>query len=334
MAVLAAWLVIGVSEDLTKGLLSVDKPFIVFVTLVIVVFIITIILLGKIKQHSPYLNGKMVMKRILIILNHSVFYALVIGNVVHFVFCDNLIRNSNVLTSSVYCDYFSKVNNYCHQLENLDKIIVQYENLRFIDTAFLKKTKSKPVESDDNAYISVIADALNLYTNPEEYIETHNKLVESYAVITSRLNTDDNTPVSHHTKMLKAEIDTKDSISKKELKMVFDENLNKIVPLRIAIRDEISIVQSSMMRYNNYDTLTNWASFNNTKLSVITGSEYLDKITNEAIERHNMCYEINLLNGKKYRFFPSIFILQTLIVLVLAFVTQLFISEKSVTEPL
>lgn len=335
VAVFAAWLVVGVSEDLTKGLLSVDNPFMVFVTLVIVVFIITIILLGKIKQHSPYLNRKVVLKRILIILNHSFFYAIVIGIVAHFSFCDNLIRNSNVFASSVYCDYFGKVNNYCHQLENLDKVVVQYENLRFIDTASLKKIKSKTVEFDDNVYSSVHANAMNSFTNLEEYIEIHNKLVEKYDVIRSRLNTYYNTPEFLHAEMQKVKIDTIDSISPIEkIGRIRDENINKILPLRIDIRNEISIVQSAMMSYNNYETLTNWASFNNSERTINTGSECIDMITKEAIEQHNMCYEINLFNGKKYRFFPSVFILQTLIVLVLAFVTQLFISEKSVTEPL
>ena len=69
-----------------------------------------------------------------------------------------------------------------------------------------------------------------------------------------------------------------------------------------------------------------------------TGSLYLNVLTEKAAERNKCSQEINITVGKKYkwsvRFFPILLILHTLIVLVIAFVTQLIISEKPVTQPL
>lgn len=78
-----------------------------------------------------------------------------------------------------------------------------------------------------------------------------------------------------------------------------------------------------------------WATMNRPKISN-TENLVLDSLIVKAIREHNCCREIHLPKKKDWfrRVFPTLLIFHTLIVLVLAFVTQLLISDKSVTEPL
>ena len=91
------------------------------------------------------------------------------------------------------------------------------------------------------------------------------------------------------------------------------------------------------MKYNDYETLMGWATVPPPS-NIHTESAYMDTLTKVYQEKRSCCRKIyppiisNAEKGK--RFFPTLLIFHTLIVLVLAFVTQLIISDKSVTEPL
>lgn len=332
VAELAAWLVIGVSEDLVKSLLWMSKSSIVafeIVALLGVLALVSVILSVGIKRHSPYKRRVSTYPKVIPILNQSLFFALLIGIVVQFVFCENLLKNNDVMSSVVFNNYFRKANNYCSQLENLDKSITQYEHLYYVDSAAL--ICSKPSLTDSSVvFTSSLMDALNIYSNPKEFAGLHNGLVESYNKILSRMEPDSICPLFLQKEMLTIDNNMPDSILSRQIDSIRKKNLNILIPLSGTLRDEISVVQSSLLKFNNNDTLINWVTFKETRIAVNTGSVYLDNIT-EASKKDFICYQTTILDK---RFFPVLLFFHTLIVLILAFVTQLFISEKSVTDPL
>lgn len=115
---------------------------------------------------------------------------------------------------------------------------------------------------------------------------------------------------------------------------VISKNFEMIYLNMLSLQDEIADVKRAISLFNNYDTLINWATVNQEN-SVNTGSAYLNKLTKNAQKDYKCSLTIPVCDkNKPARFFPILLIFHTLIVLVLAFVTQLLISDKSVTEPL
>lgn len=351
VAEVAAWLTIGIAEDLVKSMLWIEPAIIPIIATISVFTLIAIILSGKAKQHSPYKHNYFT-KKVLPILNHSIFFALLIGIVMQVIFYDNLIKNSDVLTSVVFNDYFDDGNYYCEQLEDLDNTITQYESLSFLETNVQTNSRSEVKQDSVSLKTNLKAD-LSLFTDLNEYISIHNGVVTNFNDISIRLEKDSislkplqKAPNSQSYTLPhnSVKLDAIQTNSIDTIRSVRNANLEMVISMRPPLCNEISLVRSLMLKYNNYDTLMNWATIGQPS-NVKTGSHYLDTLTSKAIKSHNCCKQINLpvleklfkainIPMHKFRIFPTLLIFHTLIVLILAFVTQLLISDKSVTEPL
>lgn len=351
VAELAAWLTIGIAEDLVKSMLWIEGTFIPISATFFVILLITFILSGQIKKHSPY-KDYFLKKKVLPILNHSIFFALFFGLLMQMVFYNNLIKNSDVMTSVVFNDYFDKANYYCELLEDLDNTITQYENLSFPEA--YAHTNSKSEAKMDSALLKTNLKAeLFFSTDLNEYISIHNGVVTNFNDISLRFEIDSISLKSLLKKsrnlfnMLPNNSVTLDAIKTNSIdaiRSVRDANLKMVISMRPLLCNEISRVRSQILKCNNYDTLMNWATIGHPS-KVKTGSHYLNALTSKAIETHNCCKQIKIeqnwlkellkdINIYELKIFPTLLTFHTLIVLVLAFVTQLFISDKSVTDTL
>ena len=94
------------------------------------------------------------------------------------------------------------------------------------------------------------------------------------------------------------------------------------------VKLEIQKTKNHLMN-NCHDTLVGWATINCRNNVNDTQSEFINDLLSEK-KKQKSCV---LIDDKIY-FFPILLVFHTLIVLVLAFVTQLFISDKAITEPL
>ena len=89
----------------------------------------------------------------------------------------------------------------------------------------------------------------------------------------------------------------------------------------------------------NWDTLISWSKYPNKTFEVKNTQDCLKQY---AIQNNNICREVKMwwIGTKKWvekrslNLFPRMLIFHSLIVLIIAFVGQLIISDKSVTEPL
>ena len=356
VAELAAWLTIGIAEDLVKSMLWGSAWNTVLIAIVAVLFIIGMIIGGEVKQHSPYLTfWENVLQRILPILNHSLFFALTIGILIQIIFYDNLIKNSGVMSSVVFNTYFDQADYYCQNLIDLDKAIRQYDN--YCITTDLKNISI--TGSGVGKQITVIPDTVGGSTTVESTIKLNHQFKSQIPVDTSNshnlyiqhinriiIELDSlNSDVGIRTSFLKDSLQelTVNDLTESQKERCIKHNRGVLDPLLLFIQKELTIVRQSTIKYNNYETLMNWATAGDTS-SVDATSTYLYGLTqnyknsdlpDNDIKNHK-CSRIIYYNDKDkpIRVFPILLIFHTLVVLVIAFVTQLIISDKSVTETL
>ena len=349
VAELAAWLTIGFSEDLVKSMLWVEggnllKAWAAFLVLILV----AAILYGQANQLSPYKQWyNLLGYRVLPILNHAVFFALIIGVLIQSIFYENHIKKSDVMSGVVFKEYFDEANLYNQLLLDLENGQKQYQDYYLL--ADLKDIKMRGIINNtqllflnDTTEIQSILNVSQQLSNesPIDEMDKHNSIVNYYNHVITEIND-----------FYKQHID----ISKQEwlasylrLKSLYPRNIIndtiikaynfKIMKaLPIDLRKEISCVRISMIKYNDNDTLMNWATLNHLEYP-LTGSAILDSLIVKAKKEHKCCRDVNGDSNfwllPHFRVFPTLLLFHTLIVLVLAFVTQLFIKQKSVTEPI
>ena len=352
VAELVGWLTIGIAEDLVKSMLWISEWWKVVIALVMVLILVVVLISGEAKQHSPYKKTwNIICSKTLPIVNHSLFFASFFGLIMQAVFYDNLIKTSNVLSDVVYDDYFNKANSYCQNLESLDKTIERY--LGFCDASELKGItvagEGKNVQKisvNDSTIITISMGISNrAFNDSKEDIGYHNTLVDCCNGIIDELDSlcnDNDIKVDFSKsyksicKLNKIDLDTlpSDSIKKDTNKnVIYKKNEEAIKTMLVSLQKEITNVRRNTLKFNDYETLMSWATIGCDSI-VQTGSAYLDSLTIKAKNNHKCCRKINVPVLSEKRIFPTLLIFHTLIVLVLAFVTQLIISDKTVTEPL
>ncbi len=346
VAELVGWLTIGIAEDLVKSMLWIDNWLIIVGAIVIVIIVVFILIGGEGKQHSPYKKtGYIIKSKTLPIVNHSLFFALIFGSIMQVVFYDDLIRNSDVMAETTFGEYFDDVDLYCQNLIDLESAVNQYQN--YFSKSELNY-KLKKLSQNSNSLIKALALAYrsvttdlketkdsvqkdtNILTNT---IIDHNNIVKHYQVIVDRLLADMSQDIlDTFANKMDTIVDSNDLKDTTIIKQMH-KNSEKIKRLPIILQEEIANVRIKAIQYNDYDTLMSWATVGYDSIKP-TGSAYLDSLTKKTIENHKCCRNIAIPFWGNRRIFPILLIFHTLIVLVLAFVTQLIISDKSVTEPL
>lgn len=359
VAIFAAWLGIGIAEDAVKSMLWVDNNMLKF-AIGAVMLLIIVILMGEIKQHSPYYRWfpwkwfvnwvklskeAIVTIRAMLILNHSIFFALLGGILMQLVFYNDLVKTSEVLPNVVYNKYFDDANYYCQNLETLNESLKQFE-LVYLTSKNVGSISIKGSMTDSASKSTAGFQATSFYRDTLR-IEDYNRYVEIVNISINEIISlcKDTTNKSINVEPFLAKNDslnyTLDSLNVADYHMglkrtkdndVISGNFEMIYSDMLSVQKEIAKVKRAISLSNNYDTLINWATVNQEN-SVNTESAYLDELTKKAQKDYKCSLTIPVCDKTAW-FFPILLIFHTLIVLVLAFVTQLLISDKSVTEPL
>jgi hypothetical protein len=363
LAEAAAWLTIGIAEDLVKSMLWV-KSLPVIVAIVIVLAFVCVLLFGESQQHSPYCTKHNITKTILV-MNHSLFFALVLGCVMQLIFYDNLLRTSNVLSDVIYKEHFDNVEDYLHRLEDLDQSITDYRvfarDYDFGHTQLSGDNSGKTringniiVFSDGSMIDSValslenrigLATTLNPTSDSNNICDYHNALTNSMMSLNRRI-------ISLQTKMndkrenrnlpaldfglLGEPVVMSELVSTIPVgaDSIINSNLEKLTEIRPVLLKEIRETKNHLMD-DGYDSLIGWATQQYIVDTVpeATESAYLNELV-DVSKMKKCCVLVGFCKQPTYRFYPTLLLLHMLIVLVLAFFTQLIISEKTVTEPL
>lgn len=343
----AAWLTIGIAEDLVKSMLWTKR---VWIALLLVLILVGVLIYSEAKQHSPYLNWKDNVKKTLLVMNHSVFFALILGGITQSVFYDKLLRTSNVLSDVVYKKHFDEVENYIQQLEGLEKSINEYQ--KFAQDYYMSlsdmggdnsgqvKLEKKAIGVNDTLSIVydnkklVLQSAFPSSSNPTyDVVQYHASLVNAVNtqkdnLSTMMIRTSCDSVKDFFAAFFCDDLQESDSIN---LKNDIRNNYNMTREMLLAIHREIQ-VSKKHCKDDGYNTLLDWTTVNISNNE--TDSPYLNMLIKND-KNAKCCRVVGWgVPNNEHRFYPTLLLMHTLIVLVIAFITQLIISDKSVTEPL
>lgn len=358
----AAWLTIGIAEDLVKSLLWIDNNLLFY--FMIVLAIVGLLIYGESKQHSPYLRWNYYLGKTFLIMNHSLFFSLSFGCLMQFFFYNSLLENSDALSSVVYKNHFGQVDKYLQQLVSLDNSINDYlqfsREYEFRNAGYNETNKNRNViegvihfKDRDTASIS-IDNVVTLNTSlipsfGDNIVDYHQQLLQNINSNVDSLNYNINSCKSKIKKKygidgLRNEFglriekcEMKDMVDKTDIESI-KSNLNWIWLVWQELKNEMQEARNNLMN-DDYETLIKWSTYDGRKV-LLSPKGCIEHLALQAQEK-KCCRLIKedetmnkLINIDGRRFFPNLLLLHTLIVLVLAFITQLIISEKSVTEPL
>ena len=359
VAEVAAWLTIGIAEDLVKSMLWIEEGLAVFI--IIVLAIVGLLIYGESKQHSPYLHKNGNRWKTMLIMNHSLFFALSFGCAMQILFYNNLLKNSDALATVVYNNHFDQAEKYLHQLENFEKSINDYSQFAreyvFSNADLIANSKNKSsiagqiVNNGDSAELLLVnqvdSDIKMSKIPVDKMPEFHNMLLQNISDNIDIINSNIKCLIDsiHSDSILSCSVSRNEmglcieSGNKVLLEVARDGKNDSVIQsnrqwlcIKVApiLKKEIQEVRNHLMN-DDYDTLIEWATFDKMKdPSSVEG--YINSLTLLDQEKRKCCVNIN--NSSSVHFFPNLLLLHTLIVLVLSFITQLIISEKSVTEPL
>ena len=377
------WLTAFISEDLVKSQLEIGPVF-TTCSCIGVLVLITLLLFGEARQHSPYyLNGNKGLAhhfsrqighfssswKLLPILVHSYFWALTLGTVMQFAVYDDLLKNSRALQEVVFEDDFMKAQNYVMHLSYMKDALVDYQS--DLDRLFFKAGVSGVIKGADGTNFMVAKmdyDTTELLKIQKRSQAKVLHIYEKYANVDSVVK---QTMIANGRYRFVSgkdqgqgfakwivfgqkpfqEIVTEmqqlsflvDSIPYASSSTKFDDlvsqQLKHLDRLIATTEEEIQSVRIFVSENDNHDSLIEWSYLAPSRVEGPCTMQQLLK--NGAMERHNLCRKVKMLWFLDLSeifvekiIFPRMLIFHSLIVLIIAFVGQLIVSDKSVTEPL
>ena len=353
-AEIAAWFTVGAAESLVKSMLWVRTSGISIVSSFVIILLF-VLLIYKISQYSPYQKLRDHTVKALVILNHSVFFALILGCLMQGLFYNNMLKSSNVLSEGIYKGHFDTVADYLQRLEDLEKSIDDYR-------VFARDFEFGSAQlSGDNSGRTGIAGNLRLFKEGD-VIDSVALIMENKISFGTTLNSSvgSNIPKYHaavansiieQAKSIKAIqfsnatkfsncLDTLSSISLLSSRDIIDKNISMINGEITVLKDEIRETKKHLMA-DDYESLIKWATRTKAPVIIDGCGEGLSYVNSLMLSEQQKKCSIRLFarsrvedNSGRWRLFPQLLLLHTLIVLILTFVTQLIISSKAVTEPI
>lgn len=344
-AEVAAWFTVVVAESLLTSMLWVEMKGIALVFFILLL-LLGLLLFYKVSQFSPYCSRSENSVKVFFILNHSMFYALVLGCLMQGSFYNNMLKSSSVLSEGVYKGHFDTVEDYLLQLEDLEKSIEDYR-------VFARDYEFGSAQlRGDNSGRTGIAGNLVLY-NGGTVVDSATLVMENRISFGTTLNSlvGSNIPKYHQgvanniiesaksiksnqvftPSMFSACLDTLLSLDTQISKDIIDNNIRMINGEITVLKDEIRETKRHLMS-DDYDTLIKWATRGNESTMTADNANDSGGYVNSLMfkEKEKKC-SIKMAKG---RLFPQLLLLHTLNVLILTFVTQLIVSSKAVTEPI
>lgn len=367
VAISIGWLTAFISEDLIKSQLEIPLGLTI-AAFGGVLFIVGILLFGEAKQHSPYYQPfkqtSLSSLKLIPVIGHSYYWTLVLGTAMQLYIYPGLLENSKALPEIVYEDTFDDAENYVLRLTNFKDALVSYR--QNLDETYVKTTISGVEKSPSN--LSFLKADLNYSERELDKIKNRrlakiqhiNQVYDDiYSIVVEKKSYLDSI-VSKGYQDRSFLINNVDSVSFGPLLLGdVNKNLhelsesaqlfsNKMSPSQIdisvnkqlacldeiidATEEEIQHIKLFSSDKNKYSELIEWST---NQMVPYENNKTIDRIlTNDAILKHYFVRNVSFWWFIEKPIFPRMLILHALMVLIIAFVGQLIISDKSVTEPL
>ena len=307
--------------------------------------------------------------KLLPILVHSYFWALTLGTVMQFAVYDDLLKNSRALQEVVFEEDFTNAQNYIMHLSYMKDALVDYQSE--LDRLFLKAGVSGVIKGANGANFMVAKmdyDTTELLKIQKRSRAKVLHIYEKYANVDSVVKQTmiDNggysfmfggdqgqgftkwivfgkkpfQKIATEMQQLSFLVDSIPNVSSSnKFDVLISRQLKHLDRLIATTEEEIQSVRIFVSENDNHDTLIKWSYLSPSKVEGPSTMQHLLK--NGAIGRHNLCRKVKMWWFPDHSgivtekvIFPRMLIFHSLIVLIIAFVGQLIVSDKSVTEPL
>jgi hypothetical protein len=297
VAVIASWMLIGISDDFVASQINISVSKTI-TTIIVCLVIVVLVLLKESKEHSPYyliFSFKECNFKILPILSFSLFMSIFIGIIVQLATFQSLIRTNNVLPSVEFSANFAAMEHHKTHTQLLINNLEAYKSE-------LQHNRIRNEESDVRRCASL--DSLGFLISKDSVFFRHKQLLVN---------------ITNHATIAKHRIKSIDSLS-------------------FHIHNNIVSLNHFSVTYCNTDSL----------LKIVCQTDSFkfqgnDNLIYEQFFKRDMkenkkdivCVQIELPCDKKpYYLFPRTLIFHSFIVLLIAFVVQIIVSGKTVTEGL
>lgn len=310
--------------------------------------------------------------KLLPIIIHAYFWALTTGVVMQFTLYEDLLKNSRALPEIVYADSFEEANEYILYLSNMKSALTDYRN--DLDSRYVSKAMRGVMRGNNSAsFLNVSEEYVDKEIGKmkergnrkiNNINDTYDKIVSISQVaacdilqipsLGDRKQKDKDVILNYMTFGGKPMSNLRDHIMNLSIRIDTMMRCNSFVKLESFTRfqlddldDAISLVDKEIQdvnlfisENNNYENLIKWSQ--NRQLYNEHVISYCDYLQFGSCHQHFLCRKVkmlwvdpkSILRIKEMHLFPRMLIFHSLIVLIIAFVGQLIVSDKSVTEPL
>jgi len=315
IAIIASWLLIGINADFVASQITLSH-FNTRIAVITCFAIVILVLLKESKEHSPYyiiFNFREYNWKVLPILFFSLFISIFIGIAVQLATVQPLIKANNVLPSVEFSADFAAIEHHKTHTQLLINNLRSYKS----EVNGQRKTYKHRCESLESLTEILCNDSFFQY---KQSLEKINNQLDTIKKIDSLLNAND---TIHLTLTLK---------DKQKADSVLIDRIDSLLPL---LHKNISHLNKFSSTYCNTDSLLKMAC---EKDSFKYQCQCNDSVIFSDIYFHFLKSNIDKIYcvpfvGEHY-LFPRMLLFHSFIVLLIAFVVQIIVSGKTVTEGL
>lgn len=374
VALMIGWFTIAVSEDLIKSQLDLGAVVVLtaFVAVSIIIFLMLRGEVRQHSPYYRWPWKVKLFPKTTSVLIYAMFWNLLLGIIMQQVTYSSLLKTSGAVPEAILGQLPSDVEKYKKSIEtcvgmlddfdwSMDGIIHDYGKVDF---------HSKVTANSFDTILVLKADAFTLVGNSKNvdansFVDQHNAFLGQISSwIEGAGDYVNNDPVLMELRVFaKTSIIEMPKTNKNEEKAIdsvrktIERNLYKSRKIKNNLRIQLLTIDDFAQKINNNNALMEMGKVKNKSqqddgLPVRTKNAYLDRLERSVVKAH--CFNrdmkipvyafnktikilkepIEIHVDEEINLFPRMLVFHSLIVLLIAFVGQLIISDKSVTEPL
>ncbi len=337
VSIATAWFILIASEEILKNQLNIDK-LIIIIGIPLVMILLFVFVFAEIRQHSPYYiykKSSTLYGKTLLVIIYSFNFTVSLGFIAHPLVVDGYIKRSSVFENYIFSNDKDSLLMVKGEWEGYRNKLLSAQSSNIVAFSMIPGQQLK----SSLAYNDKVKFRTKIESSKERiikiFVQTYNNKIQSLQHVDSILSKE--MKLRNLNKVKLHQLDT--------LNLTIDNYTDSIaIPLNsneLAISNAIiscdtvlETISKLLISAGDVESLIKYKTFqeNITKKERKISSKYRFQIDTDDILR----YETNFLFApdRPFILYPLMLIFQTLIVLLLAIVGQLIISDKTVTESL
>jgi hypothetical protein len=342
VSIATAWFVLIASEEILKNQLNLDK-LIIIIGIPLVMMLLFVFVFAEIRQHSPYYiykkNSTLYGKTMLVII-YSFNFTVSLGIIAHPMVVDGYIKRSGVFENYIYSNDKDTLMMVKGEWESYRNKLLSAQSSNIVAFSMIPSQELKALLYLNDTIVrhKYIADSETNDSKKniiEVFNKTYNNKILSLQYVDSVLSKE-----MKFRKFDKAKFRLLDAHNLKinnytdSIAIPLNSNELEISDAIIFCDTVLESIGNQLINFGDVDGLIKNKTFqeNITKKEKLISLNYPLKKNSEDILRYETTF--SFAPDRSFILYPLMLVFQTLIVILLAIVGQLIISDKTVTEAL